>query len=78
MPYRKEFSVNLKQALCGVEYTVSRINTDDDELNSFLFSLGCYVGEPITVIRHLKGSCIIAIKNGRYSIDTRLAEAIAV
>ena len=62
----------------GREYTVSRINVDDEELISFLFSLGCYSGEPITVISHLKGSCIVSIKDGRYSIDKFLAEAIKV
>ena len=70
--------MNLRQAQSGVEYTVNRIDTKDEELNSFLFSLGCYSGEPITVVRRLKGCCIVAIKNGRYSIDDQLAEAIIV
>ena len=62
----------------GVEYTVNKIETDDNELNSFLFSLGCYSGEKITVIRHLKSGCIVAIKDGRYNIDNQLAQAIIV
>lgn len=70
--------MNLKQAQDGVEYIVKQIDTDDEELNSFLFSLGCYSGETITVVRHLKGSCIVAIKDGRYNIDNQLAEAIIV
>ena len=52
--------------------------SDDDELNAFLFSLGCYSGEAITVVRHLKGGCIVAIKDGRYNIDNQLAEAIII
>lgn len=70
--------MNLKEANVGVEYIIKEINTDDDELNAFLFSLGCYSGEAITVIRNLKGGCIVAIKDGRYNIDNQLAEAIIV
>ena len=62
----------------GIEYTVLSINTDDEELNSFLFSLGCYSGEPITVIKRRKHGAVIAIKDGRYSIDNALAGAISV
>ena len=62
----------------GREYIVVSINTDDDELNSFLFSLGCYSGEPITVVTRRKHGCVVSIKDGRYSIDKALAEAIAI
>lgn len=70
--------MNLKSAEVGKEYIVKNINTDDEELNSFLFSLGCYSGEPITVISHLKGGCVVAIKDGRYNIDNELAKAIEI
>ncbi len=70
--------MNLKVAEEGKEYIIKSINTDDEELNAFLFSLGCYSGEPITVISHLKGSCVVSIKDGRYSIDNQLAEAIII
>ena len=62
----------------GTEYIVDRIDTDDEELNAFLFSLGCYSGEPITVVSRLKGGCMVAIKDGRYNIDNQLAEAIVI
>ena len=62
----------------GKEYVVSSINTDDEELNSFLFSLGCYSGEPITVVTRRKHGCVVSIKDGRYSIDNALAEAIVI
>ncbi len=62
----------------GKEYVISSIETDDEELNAFLFSLGCYSGESITVIRRLKGGLIGAIKDGRYNIDNQLAEAIII
>ena len=75
---RKELTMNLIEAQDGVEYIISRIDTDDEELNAFLFSLGCYSGEAITVIRHLKGGLIVAIKDGRYNIDRQLAEAIII
>jgi len=62
----------------GKEYIIREIATDDEELNSFLFSLGCYSGEPITVISRKRRGCVIAVKDGRYSIDDQLAEAIVV
>ena len=68
--------MNLTHAQEGIEYIIKEIHTDDEELNEFLFSLGCYSGEPITVISHKKGSCIVSIKDGRYSIDRQLAAAI--
>ena len=70
--------MNLKDAIEGKEYIISSIETDDEELNAFLFSLGCYSGETITVVRHLKSSCVVAIKDGRYNIDNQLAEAILI
>lgn len=70
--------MNLTQAQEGTEYIVQGIETDDEELNAFLFSLGCYSGEPITVIKHRKGGCTVSIKDGRYNIDKQLAEAILV
>lgn len=71
-------AMTLKDAVEGKEYTVKSINTDDDELNSFLFSLGCYSGESITVVSHLKNSCVVSIKDGRYNIDHQLADAIEI
>ena len=65
-------------ALEGKEYIVQNIDTEDDELNAFLFSLGCYAGEPITVVSHLKGGCVVSIKDGRYNIDNQLAAAIEI
>ena len=70
--------MNLTQAEVGKEYIVRRIETDDEELDGFLFSLGCYSGEPITVVSHRRGSCTVSIKDGRYNIDNQLAEAIIV
>jgi ferrous iron transport protein A len=70
--------MNLTYAQEGKEYIVSRIDTDDEELDAFLFSLGCYSGEPITVIAHRKHGCVISVKDGRYNIDTQLAEAIMI
>ena len=70
--------MNLMKAQEGKEYIVQRIETDDEELDAFLFSLGCYSGEPITVVAHRKSSCTVAIKDGRYNIDRQLAEAIVV
>lgn len=70
--------MNLTDAIEGKEYIIRQIDTDDEELNAFLFSLGCYSGEPITVVSHLKSGCIVSIKDGRYNIDNQLAEAILI
>lgn len=70
--------MNLRAAEEGKEYIVKAIETDDEDLNAFLFSLGCYSGEPITVISRRRGGCTVSIKDGRYNIDNQLAEAIVV
>lgn len=70
--------MTLKNAEEGKEYIIREINSDDEELNSFLFSLGCYSGESITVVSHMKSSCVVSIKDGRYNIDKQLADAIVV
>ena len=70
--------MNLKNAQIGQEYIIKTIMTDDEELDAFLFSLGCYAGQPITVIAQRRGGCTVSIKDGRYNIDTQLAEAIIV
>lgn len=70
--------MTLKNAAEGEEYIIQQIKTDDEELNAFLFTLGCYVGEAITVVAHRRGGCTVSIKDGRYNIDTQLADAIVV
>ena len=70
--------MNLRDAEEGKEYIIKAIETDDEELDAFLFSLGCYAGEPITVISKKKSNCVVSIKDGRYSIDNNLAKAIIV
>ena len=70
--------MTLLNATEGAEYIVESIDSNDEELNAFLFSLGCYKGEPITVITRRRSGCIISIKDGRYSIDKYLADAIVV
>lgn len=70
--------MNLMTATIGKEYKVRHVETQDAELNSFLFSLGCYSGEPITVVSRRRGSCVVSIKDGRYSMDRPLAESIGV
>ena len=70
--------MTLLQAEEGKEYIIRSIETDDEELDAFLFSLGCYSGEPITVVSRRRGGCTVSIKDGRYNIDNQLAEAIIV
>ena len=65
-------------AIEGEEYKIKNIDTQDDELKSFLFTLGCYEGESITVVSHLKGGCTISVKDGRYNIDKGLAKIIYI
>ena len=70
--------MKLTDAVEGQEYVIRQIDTDDEEMNAFLFSLGCYSGEKITVISHIKGGCIVTIKDARYNFDQQLADAIIV
>ena len=70
--------MNLMTAQEGKEYIIQAIETDDQELNAFLFSLGCYTGEPITVVTRRRSNCTVSIKDGRYNIDKQLAQAIIV
>lgn len=70
--------MTLKEAIEDKEYVIQGIHTDDEELDSFLFSLGCYNGEVIRVVSHLKGGCIVSIKNSKYNIDYQLAEVIII
>lgn len=70
--------MNLTQALEGAEYIIKAIDTDDEELEAFLFSLGCYSGEPITVVSYRNGGYVVAIKDARYNIDKDLASAISI
>ena len=70
--------MNLVNAMIGKEYLVKDIEAEDEDLKSFLFSLGCYSGEPVTVISRMKGGCVVSIKEARYNIDTNLAKAISI
>jgi len=70
--------MSLKDAIEGIEYRIQQILTDDEELKSFLFSLGCYTGEPITLVSRKNVGCVVSIKDGRYSIDNQLASAILI
>ena len=70
--------MTLRDAIEGKEYIIKGIETEDEELSAFLFSLGCYSGGAITVVSHLKGGCVVSVKDGRYNIDSQLAEAIFI
>ena len=70
--------MNLTKAIEGQEYIIRQIETDDEDMDAFLFSLGCYSGEPITVVSRRRKSCVVSIKDGRYNIDKQLAEAILI
>ena len=70
--------MTLRTAQIGTQYIIRRIETEDEELDAFLFSLGCYSGEPITVVSRRRGGCTVSIKDGRYNIDNQLAEAIVI
>lgn len=70
--------MNLLDAKEGEEYIIKSILSNDEELEALLFSLGCYSGEPITVVSRMKGGCVVSIKDARYNIDTDLAKAISI
>lgn len=70
--------MTLKSAVEGKEYVIRGIQTEDEEMDAFLFSLGCYSGEQITVVSHRQSGCVVSIKDARYNIDNQLAEAILI
>ena len=70
--------MDLMNAQLGKEHKILHIDAHDPELEAFLFSLGCYTGKCITVVSRLKSGCTVAIKDGRYHIDSNLASAICV
>ena len=70
--------MKLSEAVEGQEYYISSVDTEDEELDAFLFTLGCYSGEPITVISHIKGASIVAVKDGRYTFDKGLCKRVAL
>lgn len=70
--------MNLNDAVEGKKYIIQAVDSGDEEVDAFLLSLGCYSGEPVTVISHLQGGCIISVKDGRYTIDRELAETILI
>lgn len=70
--------MTLNEAELEKEYLVKDIETEDEELRSFLFSLGCYSGEPLTVVTRKKNNLVLSIKDARYNIDIALAKAITI
>ena len=78
MRNKEKSVITVKEAVEGKVYTIRQIATDDEEMDAFLFSLGCYSGESITVVSHLKGGCVVSIKDGRYNIVNQLANSIII
>ena len=70
--------INLTEAEINREYTIKEVKANDEQLKNFLFSLGCYEGEKVTLISRLSGNYVITVKDARYSIDKDLAEAIII
>lgn len=70
--------MNLTNAEIGQTYIIKEIDTDDEDMKTFLFRLGCYSGEPITVISKRKDICVVSIKEGRYSFDSLLSNAVVI
>lgn len=70
--------MTLNDVEIGQDVIVKDILTNDEEMKAFLFSLGCYSGEPITVVSRKKRNLVISIKDARYNIDDELAKAISI
>lgn len=69
--------MSLNTAAVGQRLQVKEIQTKP-KIIKFLFSLGCYEGEEITVISKLAGNYVINIKDSRYAIDEHMAKMIKV
>lgn len=70
--------MTLLNARIGEKYIITCIETNDEELNNFLFTLGCYSGQEITLVSKISGNYVVSIKDGRYNIDKDLANAIVI
>lgn len=70
--------MNLSEARIGEDVIVKNIATEDEELKGFLFSLGCYSGEAVTIVSKKRSNYVLSIKDARYNIDEDLARAIEV
>lgn len=68
----------LSSAIINEEYIIKSVETNNEEMKDFLFTLGCYEGEAITVISILSDQYVIVIKDARYSIDINLASSIFI
>ncbi len=75
---KSESLLTVALAELNVEYLIKEIHTEEQELVNFLFTLGCFPGEKITVLSKLSSNFVITIKDARYSIDTELADSIAI
>ena len=74
----KYSSNTLANASFNKTYEIKEIRTSQEALEDFLFTLGCYKGEKITLINILSDNYVIVVKDARYSIDEVLAKAIII
>ena len=71
--------MNLNEAELSKEYIIADVDTgNDEEMKGFLFSLGCFSGENITVVDRRKRNLVVSIKDARYNIDAELGAAILI
>lgn len=78
LPAEDAKMVSLNNAEINQKHRIININVDDSEIIDFLFTLGCYEGEYITVISKQRDNLVVCVKDARYSIDSELAEVIIV
>lgn len=74
----KLIASNLAEGKMNVSYIIESIDTDNAEIKDFLFTLGCYEGEKVTIISKLAENYVISVKDSRYSIDKDLAKVIKI
>jgi len=72
----KSVPPTLAEAVVGTSYTIKAIDTDDEEMQHFLLTLGCFEGEIISVVSIISETYVIVVKGARYSIDRELASAV--
>lgn len=70
--------MTLQEGTPGNQYKVTAISTEDEELENFLLTLGCYQGETVGLVSSKGSSMVVSIRDGRYTIDSDLAESIMV
>jgi len=67
----------LSKAKIGQTFNIKQVE-GKEKVKKFLFTLGCFEGEEITLISKLAGNYVVNIKDSRYALDENMAKSIVI